>query len=45
MDHHSAKLDNLIADLDDSVGMCVEGGNVGGFVLCFILGIIFPKEN
>lgn len=42
MKNDISSLDDLIANLDDEVQMCVDGGNVGGFVCQFVLGLIFP---
>lgn len=36
MRHATSHLDPLIADLDDAVGVCCDGGNVYGMVWVFI---------
>lgn len=38
--------DGLIVDLEDKVGMCSSGGNVGGFwCQIFVLGIYFIEPE
>jgi len=45
MNKEMMMLDDLIADLEEPVEVCSDGGNVGGFACRFVLGVIFPELN